>query len=118
MSRFARRTDDNHARVAKALRRAGALVHSIASAGGGVPDLLVSIRGDLHLVEVKDGEKSPSERALTPAQEKWHANWAGPRVHVVTSPEEALTAVGLRIGPSGGGPDCDDVSCGHWRCGR
>ncbi len=95
MSRYARRTDRNQETITLALRKAGALVHPISALGGGVPDLLVSVRGDIHLLEVKDGEAVPSRQRLTPMEDSWHRRWAGPRVHVVASAEEALRAVGL-----------------------
>jgi hypothetical protein len=78
-----------------ALRDAGCGVCDLAAVGAGVPDLLVCAPTWPHetvLVEVKDGAKPPSERRLTPDQVKFHATWKG-RIHVVTSPDEALEAV-------------------------
>lgn len=46
------------------------------------------------MLEVKDGSKPPSERKLTPAQVKFHAEWKG-WISVVTSVDEALAAVGV-----------------------
>lgn len=92
--RRAARTDTNHGEVVKALTRCGCLVQSLASLGGGVADLLVyHIATDrLMVVEVKDGSRIPSERRLTPAQEKWKAK--GWPVRVVDSIESALAALG------------------------
>lgn len=84
------RTDDNQAAIIAALRRCGARVESLASVGGGVPDLLVGHRSRLLLIEVKDGRKPPSARALTPDQVQWHSQWAGYPVHVVESVEQAI----------------------------
>ena len=94
--RRAARTDDNHSEIVKALRGCGCLVQSLAAVGKGVPDLLVQRAEVLYLLEVKDGDKAPSRRLLTPEQEKFLA--AGWRFHVVTHPFEALHAVGLRKG--------------------
>lgn len=94
MSRYARRVDANQTQVVAALRKVGALVHPLSRVGDGVPDLLVSYRCELHLLEVKDGTLPPSRRALTPDEAEWHQRWAGPRVHVVTSVDEALRAIG------------------------
>lgn len=92
--RFAARTDDNHTEIVEALRKAGAVVHSLAAVGGGMPDLLVTIRNQTLLMELKDGKKSPSRRALTPAQLKFHSTWTGGPLSIVDSPEAALRALG------------------------
>jgi hypothetical protein len=93
--RRAARVDQNQVEIVEALRSVGCQVQSLASVGGGVPDLLVGIPGcrDLMLIEVKDGTKPPSDRKLTPEQEKWHAAWQGFPVYVVTSVPEALEKV-------------------------
>lgn len=95
MSRFARNVDGNQVAVVDALRSVGALVQHLHSVGGGCPDLLVGYRGKLALLEVKDGRKPPSARALSESETTWHARWAGYPVHVVTSPLEALAAIGV-----------------------
>jgi hypothetical protein len=87
------RTDSNQTAVVDALRKVGASVQSLAAVGGGVPDLLVCFRGQLCLLEVKDGTLPPSARRLTPDQERWHAAWGGP-VRVVNDAWEALRAIG------------------------
>lgn len=98
--RRAARTDHTQAAVVQALRAAGCKVLSLAGVGNGVADLLVktpqrmeanALRwSDLFLLEVKN----PAGRgtSLTPDQVKFHAEWP---VTVVTTPEEALRAVGL-----------------------
>jgi hypothetical protein len=91
--RRAAKVDSNQDQVVTALRVAGATVQSLAAIGKGVPDLLVSFRDAMFLLEVKDGAKVPSARALTADQVKWHAAWGCP-VHVVHTPEEALRAIG------------------------
>jgi hypothetical protein len=95
MIRRAAKVDANHAEVAAALMRCGAWVIDCSAVGKGFPDLLVSHRGRLFLVEVKDGAKSPSRRKLTPAQESFHAaaKATGTPVHVVESVEQALSLV-------------------------
>lgn len=75
--RRAARTDQNHADIVKALRRCGYLVHDTSSAGSGFPDLVVGTPwGSIVLVEVKDGDRPPSERKLKPKQVKFHQMWA------------------------------------------
>ena len=109
--RRAAKIDDNQAVIVKALRKAGCEVMSLAAIGNGCPDLLVyrgghTMRftegestilrtfppGFIHMLEIKDGGKSPSRRKLTPHQEPFHKRWP---VQVVTNETEALEAVGL-----------------------
>lgn len=93
--RRAARTDANHSEVVRALLDAGCSVQSLAMVGCGVPDLLVwSPTAGYVLVEVKDGDKAPSKRALTPDQVKFHRAWKGP-IAVVETVAEALAAVGV-----------------------
>ena len=93
MRRAAKR-DANEVPLVAALRAIGCLV--VAISGKGVPDLLVwtPFQRRLVLLEIKDGSKPPSARALTPAQVEFHAEWADAPIFVVASLEEALTAVG------------------------
>lgn len=90
MSRYARRTDDNHAAVVDALRKAGAVVRSLAKVGDGCPDLLVGYRGRTLLLEVKDGSKPPSARRLTADEERFFDEWTGGPLAIVESPELAV----------------------------
>lgn len=92
--RRAARVDANQAQVVSALRAAGATVYPMHRVGGGFPDLLVTYRRQTHLIEVKDGSKPPSKRELTEDEAKFHSEWAGGPIHVVTSADEALVAVG------------------------
>ena len=99
--RFTRaaRIDDNQRAIIKALEAVGATVQSLASVGRGCPDLLVGFRSQKFLFEVKDGNKPPSRRALTPDEEAWHGWWQGGVVEVITSPKQALIAIGA-TGPN------------------
>lgn len=84
------RVDDNQPEIVDALRDAGASVEPrLSCLGGGVPDLLVGIRGVTTVFEVKDGNKPPSRRRLTDDEEEWHADWRGSK-YVVESKEHAL----------------------------
>ena len=94
--RRAARLDDNHKAIVAALRAVGCEVLSLAAVGSGCPDLLV-LRPNaltLLLLECKDGSKPPSERRLTPDQQKFHAHWP---VTVVESVDDALAAVAWRM---------------------
>ena len=89
-----RRVDDNQAEVVKALRKIGAEVTHLHTLGRGVSDLLVSFRQGWYVLEVKDGRKPPSARALTKDEKSWIGLQRAP-VYVVNSPDEA---VGLLTG--------------------
>ena len=93
--RRAAKVDANQAEIVKALRAVGAKVQSLAAVGDGCPDLLVGFRGLNYLIEIKDGDKPPSKRALTDDQVQWHAAWTG-QIAVAKSVSEALASIGAR----------------------
>lgn len=82
------RTDANHTAIVRALRDVGASVQSLASVGNGCVDLLVGWRNGTWIMEIKT-----EDGTLTPAEQRWHANWRGP-VYIVRSPDEALQVIG------------------------
>jgi len=90
----AARTDANQTEIVEALRAMDppAMVQSLAGVGVGCPDLLVWWGGRWEVMEVKDGAKSPNERALTDHEKKWHhyARKHGARVWVVESAARAV----------------------------
>lgn len=92
--RRASKVDRNQAEVVGALRAVGASVQLLHAVGQGCPDLAVGFRGQVFMLEVKDGSLPPSARQLTPAQVDWHAAWRG-HVAIVTSAEEATAAIGV-----------------------
>ena len=85
------RIDQNQPEIIAALEAVGCLVMDLSPIGGGCPDLLVSFRDTLYLLEVKN----PKTRGkLNKLQQAWHENWKGRPVSVVYSVEEALHAIG------------------------
>lgn len=100
MKRRANRTDENHAAIRDAMRGTGAFVVDCSHVGAGFPDFLVFFRGSCIPVECKDGAKSPSRRKLTPDQVDFHAEALarGVSIAVVKTVDEALAALGARIG--------------------
>jgi len=87
----AHNTDANHTAVIRGLRSCGYRVEDLSVMGGGVPDLLVGTPWrTLCLLEVKNPEKPPSERRLTPQQLTWHALWRHFQVYVVLSAGDAV----------------------------
>jgi len=87
-----KRVDDNQRQIVTALRAAGCTVLSLASIGKGCPDLVVGRGGVNYLLEVKDGQKPPSQRKLTADEQEWVGAWRG-QVTVVETVEEALAIV-------------------------
>jgi hypothetical protein len=82
--------------IAEALRFSGFYVVLLGGVGKGVPDLLVGKGKRTWLLEVKTPKKRAPPR-LRESQEDFRRLWPGCPVEVVTSPEEALRAVGIRL---------------------
>jgi Holliday junction resolvase len=98
--RRAARTDATQTDIVSALRQAGAIVYSLAAVGNGIPDLLVSHKGQTLLLECKDQSKSPSKRCLTPAQVDFFGTWTGGPIAIVDSVEAALRVLRAVTGAS------------------
>lgn len=94
--RRAAKTDANQAKIVDMLRLVGCSVLPLHAVGKGCPDLLVARNGDTFLMEVKDGDKPPSARRLTPDQVEFHASWRG-RIVTVKNEREALEAIGIGV---------------------
>lgn len=92
--RIASRVDANQPKIVKALRELGCSVQSMAAIGKGCPDLLVGYRGRNIIMEIKDGDKFPSERRLNPDQQIWHEDWKG-QVDKVENIEQAKKLLGI-----------------------
>ena len=88
--RRAAKTDRNQAEIVSALRSIGATVQPLHTVGQGVPDLLVGFRGQTLLMEIKDGNKPPSARELTPDQQEWISAWRGGCVWVIRDVSQAV----------------------------
>jgi hypothetical protein len=91
----AAKVDDNQKEIVKALRHMGCFVQHLHGVGAGCPDLLVGYKGFNILLEIKDGNKKPSDQKLTPDQIIWHRDWRG-QVDIVNSVDQAVLAV-LRV---------------------
>lgn len=94
--RRAARVDRNQPEIVQALRQVGAFVQPLHTIGGGCPDILVGYRDVWHLMEIKDGLKPPSARALTADELRWHvlAAECAP-VHTVWSIDQAFRIIGV-----------------------
>lgn len=85
MRRAAKR-DDNEKEIVVALRKAGAYVTYVDFP----VDLICGYQGRTIMFEVKDGNKPPSARKLTPNEQKFHDEWTGGELYVVTCVDDAL----------------------------
>lgn len=88
-----KRIDANQPEIVQELREAGVSIQHLHSVGHGCPDILAGFRGQNYLFEIKDGNKPPSKRKLTPDEEEWHLSWNG-QVIVIHSAEDALKEMG------------------------
>jgi Archaeal holliday junction resolvase (hjc) len=86
--RYKPKLDSSHRGIVKALEAAGAKVQSLASLGGGVPDLMAVRAGRVYLIECKP-EGPPSVRRVRDSQVAW-AERMGITVYVVSTPSEAI----------------------------
>ncbi len=89
------RTDRNQSQIVKELRQMGYSVLSLASIGKGCPDILVGKAFMNYVFEIKDPERSPSERRLTDDEETFHTLWRG-QIAVIETTEEALKLMGVK----------------------
>lgn len=91
------KVDANQPAIVTALRKAGAMVRATHAAGDGFPDLVVAFRGAWHLLECKSDAAAVNRKSMTAVRQaefRGQASVHGCIVPVVTTPEEALRAVG------------------------
>lgn len=88
MSRYARRKDNNQNEIVEAIRWNGYTVLDLSGAGNGIPDLLISNKSHMWLVEIKS-----KYGKLTPVQQKFHCDWEGKPILTVYSFEEILEQI-------------------------
>jgi hypothetical protein len=84
--------DANQDSIVDGLRWCGASVTSLASVGGGVPDLLIGYRGKNFIAEVK-----MPHGTLTEDQIEWHGSWRGKVFIWRTVADAILTVCGPKI---------------------
>ena len=90
------RTDANQTEIVETLRKMGLSVCVCSALGNGVPDILVGYGGRNYLIEIKDGDKAPSKRALTEDESDWHNRWRG-QATVCCTVQDVLRMVGIVI---------------------
>ena len=86
------RTDTNQTEIVEVFRSLGCSVHITSNVSHGFPDIVVGVCGLNLLVEIKDGNKIPSQRKLTPDEQKWHDEWRGQKV-IVESVDDVVALV-------------------------
>jgi hypothetical protein len=90
--RRAAKIDDNQTAIVNTIRSHGFCVRITSAVGGGFSDTVISYggreRGKSWLVEIKDGAKYPSQRKLTKAQVKFHAEWQA-KIYIIETVEQA-----------------------------
>lgn len=93
MSYYAKRTDSNSSQILEALAACGWYWLDTSRAGFGAPDGFAVRAGRLVPIEIKDGDKPPSARQLTPREIEVHAAFAaaGVPIRIVSNVDEALT---------------------------
>lgn len=91
----AKKIDANQNEIVNALRKIPGVKVAITSAlGDGFVDIVVGYQKQNYLIELKDGNKPPSDRKLTPDEVKFHEGWTG-QVGVAQNIDEVLTIIGL-----------------------
>ena len=92
LGRRAAKRDPNERTILEALRKVGAVCWQLDKPA----DVLCGFRGRFTTLEIKDGSKPASKRALTPAEAEYQAQCAYYHLphYVVNSPAEALAAIG------------------------
>lgn len=107
---YARRRDANEPAIVKALQAVGATVVKLT--GSGQPDLLVGWRGKTYLLEVKDPDMGArnsrtkhghkTSTGMRETQERWWSAWKGLPPVLVTTPQDALAAIGATFDDKAG----------------
>lgn len=95
MRRMAR-TDANQKAIVEGLRAVGASVAITSQLGTGFPDIVVGYRGRNYLIEIKDGDKPPSQRKLTSDEVEFENKWRG-QYAIAESLADALVIIGCRV---------------------
>lgn len=86
-----KKRDANEGAIVAALLAVGATVERLD-----VVDLLVGYCGGNWLLECKTPAGLKRKSKTAERQAKWQREWAG-QVHIVTSPEEALRRIGIKV---------------------
>lgn len=86
----AKKVDNNHQEIIKALREIGASVFDTSSLGRGFPDIVVGWQGVNYLVEIKTPKGKPTEQQIN-----FFVKWLGQAV-LVRSASDIFQLLGVR----------------------
>lgn len=92
--------DDNHGDLREVARKMGVSWFDTHQVGNGFGDAVIGLCGLNVLIEIKDGSKPPSKRALTPMEIDFHSSWLG-RIEVVESEQELIDLINSIRGSRG-----------------
>lgn len=92
--RRAAKVDENQKDLVLLWRTMGISVAITSASHDGFPDAVLGYGGLTVLVEIKDGNKPPSQRKLTPDQEKFHREFKG-AITVVETEQQAIELANL-----------------------
>lgn len=91
----AKRIDDNQNEIVKQLRKIPRVSVAITSSlGQGFPDFIIGYQFENYMIELKDENKPPSARKLTPDEVKFRDNWFG-QYSVCKNLDEILEVLGI-----------------------
>lgn len=90
----AKKVDSNQPTIVKQLKALHVSVQHLHMVGQGCPDLLLGVRGECFLIELKDPAQPPSKRKLTDDEQKFFDTWLG-QVNKCETLEEILVVIGL-----------------------
>ena len=94
------KVDRNQAELVAELRARGWLWLDLSAVGGGCPDGIAVKGGRIVFCEIKDGNKPPSARKLTPAQVELHAVLKAKAVTVeILTCADDLSVLGRELRP-------------------
>jgi len=79
------RVDNNQKEIVKVMKKLGYTVEDIKWPC----DKLLGKRGLNFLIEIKNEDNSPSQKKLTPKQEKFHENWNG-QIDIIESVDQFI----------------------------
>jgi hypothetical protein len=91
-----RKADGNQSALVRQIRQIpGLMVVHTHTVGKGMVDVICGFNGKNYLLEIKDQSKPPSQRKLTPDEQKFHDECTG-QIAVVETLDDVLKVIGLK----------------------
>lgn len=91
-----RKVDANQSKLVEQMRQIpGVGVKHTHMVGDGFGDVVIGFRGVNYLFEIKDPDKPPSARKLTPDEQRFHDEWPG-SIHIVEKIEDVFRILNLK----------------------